>query len=106
MKFVCTNTHCADCGVPFEYSRNTYRMIDGRLVSNNAACPKCGELRKEVNDGDVDLRSMNIGRYSGSSMEDKREILKKRSHDHFNKEIKEYKENQLHEAMNQFKNLK
>lgn len=104
MKFVCNNSECCDCSVVYDYPKNTYKMINGRLLSNNAVCPKCGNIRDEVaDDNKVDLKSLNIGKYSSSSLEEKRNMLKKRSHDHFNKEIKEYKNHQLNEVMNQFK---
>ena len=106
MKFICRNSQCHDCGVVYDYPKNTYKMVNGRLLSNNAICPKCGHIRDEVNDGDVDLKSLSVGKYSSASLDDKRDMLKKRSHDHFNKEIKEYKDHQLNEAMGQFKKLK
>lgn len=106
MKFVCRNEQCERYGVEDEYFSNSYKVIDGHLVSNNAPCPCCGEIREEINpykDVPLSEKNIEIGKYSSASPEDKREMLKKRSHDHFEKEIKPFKEHQLHETVKQFK---
>lgn len=106
MKFVCRNKECVKFGVEMSYLRNTYRMVEGHLQSDNAPCPYCGKIRDEVNpDADVPLseKNIDIARYSSASKEDKAEMLKKRSHEHFEKEIKPFKEHQLHETIKQFK---
>ena len=106
MKFVCRNEQCERYGVEDEYFSNSYKVIGGKLVSNNAPCPCCGEIREEINpykDSPLSEKNIEIGKYSSASPEDKREMLKKRSHDHFEKEIKPFKEHQLHETVKQFK---
>lgn len=106
MKFVCRNEQCERYGVEDEYFSNSYKVIGGKLVSNNAPCPCCGEIREEINpykDIPLSEKNIEIGKYSSASSEDKREMLKKRSHDHFEKEIKPFKEHQLHETIKQFK---
>lgn len=106
MKFVCRNEQCERYGVEDEYFSNSYKVIGGKLVSNNAPCPCCGEIREEINpykDVPLSEKNIEIGKYSSASPEDKREMLKKRSHDHFEKEIKPFKEHQLHETVKQFK---
>lgn len=106
MKFVCRNEQCERYGVEDEYFSNSYKVIDGHLVSNNAPCPCCGEIREEINpykDVPLSEKNIEIGKYSSASPEDKRAMLKKRSHDHFEKEIKPFKEHQLHETVKQFK---
>jgi hypothetical protein len=106
MKFICNNPNCKKYGVEDEYLSNTYKVIGGKLVSNHAPCPCCGELREEINPNkDIPLSEKNIeiGKYSSASPQDRREMLKKRSHDHFEKEIKPFKEHQLHETVKQFK---
>ena len=80
-------------------------MINGQLVSNNAPCPCCGKIREEYNpNANVPLNEKNIeiGKYTMASSESRKEMLKKRSHDHYEKEIKPFKEHQLHEAVKQF----
>lgn len=106
MKFVCINQECEKYGIEDEYLSNTYKVIEGKLVSNNAPCPCCGKLREEINPNkDIPLSEKNIeiGKYTSASPQDRKEMLKKRSHDHFEKEIKPFKEHQLHESVKQFK---
>lgn len=106
MKFVCENPDCPKFGVEDEYLSNTFKIVNGHLQSNNAPCPCCGQIRKEINPyADIPLNEKNIGiaKYSSASPEQRREMLKKRSHDHYEKEIKPFKEHQLHEAVKTFK---
>lgn len=108
-KFICQNKDCALYGVEDEYFKNTYKFVDGNLQSNNAKCPKCGSVRTEINpNSDIPLTEKNIeiGKYSSASSTDKKEILKKRSHEHYEKEIKPFKEHQLNTAVQQFKSVK
>ena len=63
-----------------------YKMVNGELQSNNAPCPRCGQIRKEINpnrDIPISEKNIEIAKYSSASPEQRREILKKRSHDHF-----------------------
>lgn len=106
VKFICKNEECKRKGVEDEYYSNTYRIVNGHLQSNNAPCPCCGQIREEINPNkDIPLsqKNIDIAKYSSASPEDKRAMLKKRSHDHYEKEIKPFKEHQLHETVKQFK---
>lgn len=106
MKFVCRNERCEKFGIEEEYLSNTYKVINGKLQSNNAPCPCCGEIREEINPNkDIPLsqKNIDIAKYYSASPEDKRAMLKKRSHDHYEKEIKPFKEHQLHETVKNFK---
>jgi hypothetical protein len=106
MKFVCRNEQCEKFGIEEEYLSNTYKVINGKLQSNNAPCPCCGQIREEINPNkDIPLsqKNIDIAKYSSASPQDKREMLKKRSHDHYEKEIKPFKEHQLHETVKNFK---
>lgn len=106
MKFVCRNEQCEKYGIEDEYLSNSYKVIGGKLVSNNAPCPCCGEIREEINpykDIPLSEKNIEIGKYTSASPEQRKEMLKKRSHDHFEKEIKPFKEHQLHETVKQFK---
>ena len=90
-----------------EYLRNTYTMIDGHLVSTNAPCPCCGKVREEINEAaniPISEKNLMYGEYSSASPEQKREMLKKRSHEHFEKYIKESKEEKINAAVKAFKN--
>ena len=105
-KFICRNTECPNYGKIDEYLSNIYKMVDGHLVSNNAPCPKCGKIREEiVSEKDIPLSEKNIylAKYTMTSPEGRREMLKKRSHEHYEKEIKPFKEHQINEAVKQFK---
>ena len=107
MKFVCENPDCERFGVVDEEFNNTYKMVDGRLLSDKAPCPVCGKIRKELaNNVPLSEKNIYIGSYHMASPEQKREILKKRSHEHYEKEIKPFKEHQLHEAVSQFESIK
>ena len=105
MKFVCKNENCSRYNQEDEYFSNTYRRVGGELISVNAICPECGCIREEINeDANIPISEKNLefGKYSSASKEQKVQMLKKRSHDHFEKNIKEYKENQINEAVKQF----
>ena len=105
MIFICENAECSEFGVTHTYTRNSYKYIDGKLVSNNAPCPKCGKLRKEVNPDEVLLSEKNIMlmRFDMTTTEQKREMLKQRSHEHFKKKIEPYKQEKLNEIVKNFK---
>lgn len=106
MKFVCRNESCSRCGVEDEYLTNKYRLINGKLQSDNAPCPVCGQIREEINpyeDIPWSERNISIAKYSSASPQDKREMLKKRSHEHYEKEIKPYKDFKLNETITKFK---
>lgn len=105
MKFVCRNKDCKKYGIEDDYSSVTYKFIGGELMAECAPCPCCGKIREEYNpNANVPLNEKNIeiGKYTMASSESRKEMLKKRSHDHYEKEIKPFKEHQLHEAVKQF----
>ena len=108
-KFVCENPDCERYGIEDEYLSNRYKMIGGQLVSDNAPCPKCGSIRREVNlyqSVPLSEKNISIGEYTMSSPEERKEMLKKRSHDHYMKEVKPYKDHQMNQVMSEFKNMK
>jgi uncharacterized Zn finger protein (UPF0148 family) len=81
-------------------------MREGRLVGKGAACPVCGNLRREINPNEnisPAEKNLTLAKYSMSSPEGRREILKKRSHDHFEKEIRPQKEEKLRQTIEAFK---
>ena len=72
------------------------------MVGKNCRCPRCGERRKEINPNeDVPLSQKNISMnfFDGMNMEQKKEMLMKRSHEHFKKHIRERKEGLLNQAI-------
>ena len=106
MKFICKNENCERYGVEDDYTTVRYKLVDGHLQADCINCPYCGQLREEVNaNTNIPLseKNISIGIYSSASPEQRREMLKKRSHEHFEKEIKPFKEHQLHETINKFK---
>lgn len=105
MKYKCNNPDCPDYGKEEYYASESFRFRDGKLVGEHAECHKCGKLREEINPNkDIPLSEKNVGInfFNGMSSEQKREALKKRSHAHFNKEIKERKEGMLNQAKAEF----
>lgn len=106
MKFVCKNENCERYGVEDDYTEVRYKLVSGHLIADCAPCPCCGQIREEINpnkDIPIGEKNIGIGVYSSASPETRREMLKKRSHEHFEKEIKPFKEHQLHETMKKFK---
>lgn len=106
MKFVCKNKDCKKFGVEDYYASVTYKFINGELIADCAPCPCCGKIREEINENsNIPLSEKNIamGMYTSASPEQRREMLKKRSHEHYEKEIKPYKEYKFNELVNNFK---
>lgn len=105
MKFVCRNKECSNYNVEYNYLSNTYKYVNGVLLSNHAECPKCGCTREEINTDDVPLSEKNIDllRFDMCTPEQRKDILKKRSHEHFKKEIEPYKQEKINQAVNNFK---
>jgi hypothetical protein len=109
MKYVCLNSQCENYQKEEEYHKESYSFVDGKLVGSNCRCPRCGQMRKEINpNADMPLSEKNIGInfFSSMSAEQKREVLKKRSHEHFNKKIKERKDGLLNKAMSEMRDIK
>ena len=106
MKYVCENPDCSQCGVEEEFVAETYVMHDGHLVGKGAVCPVCGNLRREINPNEnvsPAEKNLTLAKYSMSSAEERREILKKRSHEHYEKEIRPQKEEKLRQTVEAFK---
>jgi hypothetical protein len=109
MKLICRNKDCTNFGIEEEFTHSVYVMVDGHLQSVNAECPCCGEIREEINDAEnipIDEKNIEYGKYSSASMEDKQKILKKRSHEHYLREVKPYKEHKINEAVTTFNSVK
>ena len=96
MKYVCKNIDCPEYGKEVYFSSETFRFRNGNLVGEHAECPKCGKVREEINPNrDIPLSEKNIGinLYDGMSMEQKREVLKKRSRHTTTKRLRNGKPN-------------
>ena len=107
MRYICNNPSCPEYGKEEYTASETYGFKDGRLVGKNANCPVCGKERTELKDPDAQMspadKNISIMKFSMATAEGKREILKKRSHDHFEKEIRPQKEEKLSKAVQAFK---
>ncbi len=106
MKYICENPDCPECGKEEYMCSETYSFRGNRLVGKHADCPVCGRERKEVNpNANIKLSEKNVGilKFSTASAEGKREMLKRRSHDHYEKEIRPIKEEKLRKAVESFK---
>lgn len=106
MKYVCENPECSEYGKEEYLSSETYGFKGDRLVGKHAPCPVCGVERREINPAaNISPAEKNIGllKFQMSSPEDRREILKKRSHEHFEKEIRPAKEEKLRKTVEAFK---
>lgn len=107
-KFICRNKNCKKYGIEDEYLSLTYKMVNGNLQATVAPCPCCGMIREEINVNEIPLsqKNISIGKYASANKEQKTEMLKKRSHEHFKKEIKPFKEHQLNEAVKSMREYK
>lgn len=110
MKYICMNPDCERYEQEEYLSSETYYFRNGKMVGKNCCCPKCGKERQVVKnpDADIPLSQKNIGiNHMGSmSMEQRREVLKKRSHEHFKKEIKERKDGLINAAVSEMNDFK
>lgn len=108
MKYVCENTECSEYGKEVYLSSEIFKFKNGKLVGEHAECPKCRKIRREINPSEetpLSEKNVGINLYDGMSMEQKREVLKKRSHQHFDKEIKERKNELLHKAVTEMRDF-
>lgn len=107
--FICENKNCERYGKQDEYLQNRYVLRDGRLVSGNATCPACGGERREICEAEqipITEKNISIAKFASATKEQKTEMLKKRSHEHFEKHIAEEKRYKLNEAVKQFNSVK
>ena len=106
MKYICLNEECTHFNLEDEYVSESYVFKNGELIGKHMICPHCGKPRKEVNLAmQIPLSEKNVyvNRFDGASKEQKIEMLKKRSHEHFNKEVKERKDGLLNQAMSEMR---
>ena len=109
MEYICQNPDCKAYNKPEYLNKEMYRYIDGELTGEHATCPYCGQKRKHHDENEAvplsEKGATSILSFNSASTEDKREILRKRSHEHFQKEVKEKKDHLMNKAMTEMKNL-
>jgi len=105
MKYVCRNPECSECGKEEYLSSERFFMRNGNYVGENAPCPVCGQIREEINPNtQISPAEKNISlmKFQMASSEGKREILKRRSHEHYEKEVRPVKEEKMRKAVESF----
>lgn len=105
-KYICENPDCPNYGKEEAFVSETYRLVGDKLQGKNAPCPVCGVVRREINPNEsipISEKNIELAKYTMASSEGRREMLKKRSHEHYEKEVKPYKEHKLREAVSAFK---
>ena len=106
--YVCENPDCKKFGEKDIITKERFFYRNGELVGEHAECPNCRKIRKYVNPNESIPLSKKEGaycRFSSSSVEDKRAVLKKRAHEHYNKEVRERKESLMGRAMKEMRSL-
>lgn len=110
MKYICTNPDCGRYQQEEYLASETFYFHCGKIIGAHSCCPECGRERKDVKNPDADIplsqKNVNINNMGSMSMEQRREILKKRSHEHFEKEIKERKEGLINAAVSEMNDFK
>ena len=107
MKYVCENPACSECGKEEYMSSETYSFRGERLVGKHADCHVCGQERREIKNPAANAspaeKNIVLLKFNMASSEGRREMLKKRSHDHYEKEVRPVKEEKLRKAVESFK---
>lgn len=96
MKVECENRECSQFEEVVETKDWDGRDSYGLYLLRQ--CPVCHKKRKLVelesvpSETPIGFEKVSFGKISSMSMQDRKKILKKRSNEHFNKNIKERKE--------------
>ena len=93
MKFICEKD-----GEILELFKTTTRIVEGKALTTEAVCPKCGDYMKYIKEHEG--FTTNIGEFQMAEKGKKTEILKKRSHEHFKKHIAEKKRDMINKSTN------
>lgn len=106
MKFKCLNGNCSEFNIVKEFIKTTHKFINGEFVCSQGFCIKCGEKMQDITEViPLSEKGVNFSKFNSLSKEDKTKKLKQRSHDHFEKNIKDHRHDLLNKAMNEFKNM-
>lgn len=102
MEIACCNSECENYEKKILIVSVVYKFENGKLIPKcDITCPVCKQQMKEV-ENQISLKDKNImiNEFGSLSKEGKIESLKKRSHNHFEKKIKDRKKS----LWNQIKN--
>lgn len=104
MKYVCKNPDCVDFGKEKEFFKTTTKFVGGELICSQSICGKCNKTMEDIT-VQIPLSEKNIyvAKIASMSKEGKVEVLKKRSKEHFKKEVKERKEHLMNSAIKEMK---
>jgi hypothetical protein len=106
MKIYCNNINCDDYNIREEIIRARWIFKDNHLVlKDQYFCQKCGQLKVVEELEHKDGFTVNIGKFSSKSRDEKISSLKKRATKHYEQHIKPYKEHVNNEAISEFRNL-
>jgi len=101
---MCTNPECCNFAVEKEVLTHTHVIRDGRSFCPETVCRKCGAEGKDLTPFvPISKKNFVIGEIASMSKEKKVEVLKKRSHDHFKKNIAEKKDSLIKRAVGEMK---
>lgn len=106
MQYICHNAACSECGKPDSVGEETFVLRGSRIVGKHAACPVCGQEREFVTASQeipLSQKNFHIGQYTNASPEERRAMLKKRSHEHYEKEVRPVKEEKVRKAVEAFR---
>jgi hypothetical protein len=108
MEYICLNKECVDFNKKEYLSSESFFFCKGRLIGKHSQCSKCGFERMKINDNEsipLSRKNVQMNMFDSMSADEKREKLKQRAHNHFNKEVKERKNDLLGRAMKEMKDL-
>lgn len=93
MKVMCNNKHCQDFKKIIEVE--DWQGTDSYSLFLLKKCPICGLQRKTIElkvEEQPEGFNVHFGKFSSMNKEDQKRVLKKRSQDHFKKNVKDKKE--------------
>ena len=102
-RFECTNE---DCSYSVTFSKIKYVTHCGRMVPDvNIICPDCGCGMEKVVTDTVSFEDIQVSqnRFASLSEKEQKEVLKKRSRDHFNKHDKAIVEQKRNDTIKSIK---
>ena len=109
MTYKCVNPECANFNQPVEiYSATLYWNEEKQSMKcREAICSKCNSEMVDITPKiPIGEKNISIGEVASMTKEQRVNVLKKRSKEHFKKNIKERKDNLLNSAISEMRNGK